>query len=91
MSEINHNSVEENAHLNWEFTGNTSNHISAHEKMMYELVGGIMNGIRGELLLEVIDHFGLLVQLSDVHQPLCELPTSSIHNLVAHQHLPSGI
>lgn len=43
------------------------------------------------ILLEVVDDFGLFVQLSDIHNPLGELPPSSVGHLVPHRHLPPGV
>jgi len=51
------------------------------------------NELRGQagVLLEVIDDFGLFVQLTDVHHPLGELPPTGVDHLVPHRHLPAGV
>lgn len=41
-----------------------------------------------DVLLEVINNFGLLTQLSDVHQTFGEFTPPSIDDLIAHNHLP---
>lgn len=43
------------------------------------------------ILLEVINNFGLLVQLSDVHHSLAKLSPPSVNHLVPHHHLSSGV
>lgn len=63
--------------------------------LLFVVVAVVVNSItdlnRTGCLLEVVNDFGLLVQLPDVHHPLGELSASCVDDLVPEHHLPPGI